>query len=385
MLIKNNHNFNYRYGAYNVKFKGIREAYRVANNYTKNIPLTTWLFREGVRQKAKNLPEIIDKHFPNGCNFYVHACSIGDEVNTFAISLMEKLGENAQKFFPIYGFDISSLNIKQAKDGLTGFNPDWMKNEALNELDFHKYFNIRNLNTSKELGIYNLLPENIKQAIPDEIIQDIAKAMNFSHYFHDKAEVISEKKLLPFIPQEMVSYLRKTLLPYFTREKSFYSDTHSTIPLIDEKHGEVLIEIKDVLKKSTCFETRDFVKDMKNRDLFEEPCILAVHNLLYHLKDNLGKRKLKEIVKNMFENMKPDSLLLTENLTNRYFTSEIINVGFRPFLLDGKIVEGIYIRPHINDKSHSNINSNFSRRFDTKFKLNQKLNALKNFFCKLSG
>ena len=75
---------------------------------------TTYFFRGGldwtrftnyIVNKYKNIPKI---------NIVDHICSNGPEAYTIAMMLINKLGENAEKYFPIIAKDINKKNINDA-------------------------------------------------------------------------------------------------------------------------------------------------------------------------------------------------------------------------------------------------------------------------------
>ena len=53
--------------------------------------------------------------------FWVHACSIGEETHSFAAQLDSSLGEGASKYYPIHSRDINSNCINKAKNPLYKF------------------------------------------------------------------------------------------------------------------------------------------------------------------------------------------------------------------------------------------------------------------------
>lgn len=55
-------------------------------------------------------------------NIINHACSNGHEPYSLAIKLIQNLGEEAEKFFPIQAKDFDSYNIENAKRGQIGIN-----------------------------------------------------------------------------------------------------------------------------------------------------------------------------------------------------------------------------------------------------------------------
>lgn len=61
-------------------------------------------------------------------NVINHACSNGAEPFSLVIKLLSKLGEKAQKFFPIKAKDIDAENIRRAKNGYIGIHNDDMYN-----------------------------------------------------------------------------------------------------------------------------------------------------------------------------------------------------------------------------------------------------------------
>ena len=87
---------------------------------------TTYFFRDDLNwntfinliwDKYKNVDRV---------NVINHVCSNGQEPYSLATMLMEKLGEEAEKFFPIIAKDVDEDNINSAKNGRLG-----IKNEDL--------------------------------------------------------------------------------------------------------------------------------------------------------------------------------------------------------------------------------------------------------------
>lgn len=104
-------------------FKSAHRVYdtRLVNSFksfgNKYVHTTTNLFREDF--DWTNLARYISYHFADKSkvNAYSLACSDGSEAYTYAISLIEEVGQNFSKYFPIKAFDIDYETIDYAKSG----------------------------------------------------------------------------------------------------------------------------------------------------------------------------------------------------------------------------------------------------------------------------
>lgn len=81
---------------------------------------TTYFFRDDLNWNA--FIKFISNKYKNAdrVNILNHACSNGQEPYSLAAKLMQTLGEEAEKFFPIIAKDIDKENIKSAKTGRLG-------------------------------------------------------------------------------------------------------------------------------------------------------------------------------------------------------------------------------------------------------------------------
>lgn len=81
---------------------------------------TTYFFREDLNWT--NLAEFLGKKYKTAekVNVLNHACSNGQEPYTLAVKLIQVLGKEAKKFFPIQAKDIDFDNIESANRGRLG-------------------------------------------------------------------------------------------------------------------------------------------------------------------------------------------------------------------------------------------------------------------------
>lgn len=85
---------------------------------------TTYFFRDDLNWNT--FIRLLSNKYKNAdrVNIINHVCSNGQEPYSLAAMLMEKLGEGAEKFFPIIARDIDEDNINSAKNGRLGINND---------------------------------------------------------------------------------------------------------------------------------------------------------------------------------------------------------------------------------------------------------------------
>lgn len=109
-------------------------------------------------------------------NIINHACSNGQEPYSLVIKLIQHLGKDAEKFFPIQAKDFDSYNIENAKKGLIGinFNDIYQVNSGTknNITQFFKYE--KSYNSINDL---TLVPkDNIKNKVifsQSDILKDL--------------------------------------------------------------------------------------------------------------------------------------------------------------------------------------------------------------------
>lgn len=66
---------------------------------------------------TNQLPKLLQKRFPNGVKILDYACSEGIETYHILLMLIKKLGlEEAEKYLPVYGFDLSPAILKRARE-----------------------------------------------------------------------------------------------------------------------------------------------------------------------------------------------------------------------------------------------------------------------------
>lgn len=104
---------------------------------------TTYLFRDDLNWH--NFIKFLDSKYKDAekVNIIVHCCSNGPEAYSCAASLINKLGDESKKFFPILARDINSENIRHAKQfgsmGLSEYDL-YCANYYLND-NIGSYFN----------------------------------------------------------------------------------------------------------------------------------------------------------------------------------------------------------------------------------------------------
>lgn len=139
---------NYKYSSfYNKRLEkpSFKSSYRSVynDNFTLKYNTNTCFFRsdmdwvEFVNYLAKKYKKT------KKVNIINYACSTGEEPTSLAAILKIKLGENANKFFPIKAFDIEEENIRFAKTGLFNLSPGELDLVTKNLGDKYKeYFKV---------------------------------------------------------------------------------------------------------------------------------------------------------------------------------------------------------------------------------------------------
>lgn len=147
------------------------------DNFSLKYNTNTCFFRSDL--KWAEFVDYLSKKYENTykVNIIDYACATGEEPNSLAMMLDLKLGDKANKFFPIQAFDVDENNIINAKKGLFGLNKGEL--ELIKDNmghDYKKYLDLYN----DELGNPALIisKENLESKIiynKSDIIKDIFK------------------------------------------------------------------------------------------------------------------------------------------------------------------------------------------------------------------
>lgn len=87
----------------------------------------------------------IEKHFENVPKVHVYdfACSDGSEAYSFAMTMIDKMGAKAEKFFPVKAYDIDDEMINVAKSGKILFDTDDFESMKFTiKKPYKNYFNL---------------------------------------------------------------------------------------------------------------------------------------------------------------------------------------------------------------------------------------------------
>lgn len=132
----------------------------------------TWYFRADILW-GKLVDFLADKYKNvDKVNVYNYACSEGAEPFSFAMMLMEKLGEGAKKFFPIMASDIDKKILKNPKRGKVTISESDIKGFERNIGDnYKKYLDFKN-NKFRHSYFLNADVRNghIKSILKDKVI-----------------------------------------------------------------------------------------------------------------------------------------------------------------------------------------------------------------------
>ena len=107
----NNHNYSQKTQAFKSvnRFVNAKDGriYQTFTQFYRN-DLNWDAFIEFLENKYKNIPKV---------NIFNFACSEGAETYSLAISLLENVKDNVNKYFPIFASDIDKNNIEVAQKG----------------------------------------------------------------------------------------------------------------------------------------------------------------------------------------------------------------------------------------------------------------------------
>ena len=132
---------------YNPAYRGNnREVFNKSGKFLYKT--TTYFFREDLNWTC--LAELLGEKYKTvqKVNVLNHACSNGQEPYTLAVKLIQILGKEAKKFFPIQAKDIDFDNIESANRGRLGIK--------LNEMYRINHY------TKNQLTSFFTLPKNFR-------------------------------------------------------------------------------------------------------------------------------------------------------------------------------------------------------------------------------
>ena len=184
-----NRNYTPSFGAYrhdvtdkvgNIIYRGDTRFFRDDINWNKLVDF--------LEEKYKNIDDV---------RIIMHACSNGEEAYSLITVLLERLGEKAEKFFPILAKDINTTHIDLAKKGRYHFDLfDKQKTNFYTNYKIDKYFN--------EIKI------DLKTIVePKEILKS---RVNF-----DAGDILEDVQIIPLKNKIL---LARNFMPYLGREKA---------------------------------------------------------------------------------------------------------------------------------------------------------------------
>ena len=185
----------------------------------------TWFLRNDF--DWKNFADFIDKKYKDisKVSFIDHACSSGYETYSIVATLISKLKEKAEKFFPIIARDIDVNNISMAnEDDLELGNDLTIKRVKEYIPDIRKYFNIikDEAEKSTEHTDYRKYPYFLR---PKEILK---KNINFAvgDIFVDLDQCSGQNNILfcrnfwPYLKDYEMKFLMNKIADKFTDSSS---------------------------------------------------------------------------------------------------------------------------------------------------------------------
>ena len=180
-----------------MKMTAFKSSFRSVynDNLTLKYNTNTCFFRKDLRWKE--FVDYIEKKYQNinKVNIVDYACSTGEEPSSLAMLLDMKLGEKAEKFFPISAYDIEEENIKDAKRGLFKINPGEMELVTTNMGDKYKDYCTEIIKSDGSVGWFSSKPnlDSMVEYKQSDIIKDFRK-----------------------IPRDNTIFICKNFFPYLT-------------------------------------------------------------------------------------------------------------------------------------------------------------------------
>lgn len=174
--------------------------------------IINWQHTDFARQDMdwNKLIDEITSRYPKGANIYCYACSDGSEPYTIALKLIQKLGLEKAKKYPIVAKDIDKQRIDKNKAGIIGLRktidiPEIKKCLKNSEIGIDDIIEEANIAPEKVFGAYNY---EIKQYRVKGVLKDLVK--------FEAADIVQDtaKKL----PKNSVVLFRNAV-PYLTSQQ----------------------------------------------------------------------------------------------------------------------------------------------------------------------
>ena len=167
----NNHNYSQKTQAFKSvnRFVNTKDGriYQTFTQFYRN-DLNWGAFIEFLENKYKNIPKV---------NIFNFACSEGAEAYSLAISLLENVKDNVNKYFPIFASDIDKNNIEVAQKGCFEIkNIELYRINKNTKNKFDKYFVPTTSSTGEisKLETKDFLKEKVEFKI-DDILSGIKR------------------------------------------------------------------------------------------------------------------------------------------------------------------------------------------------------------------
>lgn len=217
----------------------------------------TWFFRRDLSWN-KFCDMLIERYKDvDKVNVYDYACSEGAEPFSLAMMLIKKLGDKAQKFFPIMASDIDPVILKNPKNGIIRPSVDDMENiRDYVEDDYLKFFKIdQPLKRDAELNskLYaGYIEPVLKKAVKFEE-KDITK--DILNVKKDNSVIIC-RNLWPYLSEESREELSKNIAKQIGNNSicliGRYDTEGSDVETLMEDQG---LRMLDLFKTSPCYTT----------------------------------------------------------------------------------------------------------------------------------
>lgn len=179
-----NNNYQPQFGTYfhtvkdtmgNIVYRGDTRFFRDDINWNKLV--------DYISHKYKDNPDV---------QIIMHACSNGEEAYSLIATLLTRLGEKSEKFFPIIAKDIDPVHIALAKKGVYEFTSVERPNANFyTQGNFNKYF------YEQPKGRYSIVEpkEFLKNKVQFEIGDAVADAKNLSL----KNKIVFARNFMPYL------------------------------------------------------------------------------------------------------------------------------------------------------------------------------------------
>ena len=180
-------------------------------------------------RKDFNWPKFVDFIYEkykdvNDVQIILHACSNGEEAYSLIPVLIERLGRDAQKFFPILAKDIDATHIDLAKKGKYCMTfIEKQKACIYTNNKFDKYFNEIKLNSKEVVEPKEILKSAVKFEVGD-ILKDIQTIPL-------KNKILLARNFMPYLGREKVYEYIQSLA------KNFDKTTTLVIGGFDSEYG----------------------------------------------------------------------------------------------------------------------------------------------------